>query len=87
VETEGSNLNEARLSPDFFSAGIQQFVYQEGKCLNCSADYVKKLRVCSLFFVLLDIYVEVTNVSVTHPQMLFTEYPLCGMIKICENRL
>jgi hypothetical protein len=38
--------------------------------LSCFRDYRYKLKVCSLLLVLLDIYVEVINMSVTHSQML-----------------
>jgi hypothetical protein len=54
------------LSPDFFSTGIKQVVYCRDKYLIHSGDCMQKQRVCLLLLVLLDIYVEVINMSVIY---------------------
>ena len=50
-------------------------------CPNFYSNYASKWRFCPLFLGILDIHVQVTNKSVTHPQIKLTEdliYFVCG---------
>jgi hypothetical protein len=48
-----------------FSVRIKQVVYHRDICLTHSGDYVEKQMVCLLFFIFVDVYVEVKNMTVT----------------------
>jgi hypothetical protein len=41
-------------------------MYNYNKFHHNSGDYMEKYRVCPLFLVLLDVYIEVIGMSVTH---------------------
>jgi hypothetical protein len=45
------------------------------KFLKWSGDYVEIQRLGLLFLTVLDVYVKGTNISVTHPWMIFIEQP------------
>jgi hypothetical protein len=63
------------LRPNVFSAGIKQVMYRRDKCISSPGDYVKKYRMCVLFLVLLDVYVEEIDTSVTRARKLLNEPP------------
>jgi hypothetical protein len=46
-----------------------------GRCLKWYGDYVEMQMPGLLFLTVLDIYVKGINISVTHPQIIFTEQP------------
>jgi hypothetical protein len=61
---------------DLSSAEVKQMVYCWNICFGHYSSYVDKDRVCSLLL-LLDVFVEVMNMSATHLQMLLIKQPSC----------